>query len=224
MQAQHDHNSGAEANRTTDPVAQDGDRGLDVADDDNARPLKRKRRDMKACASCRRSKVKCDGNRPCGRCANGGVECIYPEVYKDPTTERLESLEQDVLSLKVRIENIPSPVSVPTPGSWQDSWASAPSSVTTNPVDNPIGLLSVHSRTSAQATSSASSQSKNFHVGSSLYETQFGSAPVSGRSGSLEKRRWRAFQWSTKDMPNVVARGLVSEQQAQIWFQSYVVN
>lgn len=223
MQAQHDRNSGAGANRTPGHVPQDGDGGLDGADDANARPLKRKRRDMKACASCRRSKVKCDGNRPCRRCANASVECIYPEVYKDPTTERLESLEQDVLSLKIKMENIPSPASVPTPVSWQDSWASAPSSVTTNPVDNPMALLSVHSRTSAQATTSAFSQSKNFLVGSSLYETQLGSTLVSGRSGSLEKKRWRAFQWPAKDLPNVVARGLVSEQQAQTWFQSYVV-
>lgn len=220
MQASHDPRTGTGTSQPSGSGSQDGGRALDGRDSEDSRPLKRKRRDMKACASCRRSKVKCDGNRPCRRCANSNTDCIYPEVYKDPTTEKLESLEREVLSLKSRMENVQSPASDATPSSWQDSWASAPSSVTTNPVDNPMAMLSIQSGTPARPTTGALLESDNLRLGSSIFQNQFMPTSVSQRSEPLPKKRWRAFQWQAKDIPNVVVRGIVSEQQAQIWFQS----
>lgn len=72
-------------------------------------PATKKRRIPKACASCRRSKLRCDERRPCSRCVNAGAECIYHAKPKDPLSERLEDLEAQLSGLQGRL-NAASPM------------------------------------------------------------------------------------------------------------------
>ncbi|OCL09622.1 hypothetical protein AOQ84DRAFT_403939 [Glonium stellatum] len=119
----------------------------------NSTSQKRKRRDIRACAPCRRSKVKCDGNRPCARCAHNSAGCVYHEVIKDPTTERIEALEAEIRALKSELEGV-------------------------------RGSIDRNSCVSAQDVSSS-------------------------------------FQCRIECVPNAVQKGLVTEQQASSWFQSF---
>lgn len=91
--------------------------------DTNAPPLARKRRIPKACASCRRSKLRCDEQRPCSRCLSTGNACIYFERPKDPMVERFERIENAVSGIQERL-NIhhgqPSPVATHSSISFDD--------------------------------------------------------------------------------------------------------
>lgn len=186
----------------------------------DGRSLKRKRRDMKACASCRRSKVKCDGNKPCTRCATGDIQCVYPDVYKDPTTERLESLEREVLSLKSQLKAIQSQTSATSPGSCKESWGPTTVRISTGAVGNPIAIPSIRGTRTTLPIQDESMSPESFSLGCSNFFHQLGQTPL--ELGWAAKKGWRAFQRQEKDLPHVVARGLVSEQQASNWFQSYV--
>ncbi|KAL1876342.1 hypothetical protein VTK73DRAFT_9585 [Phialemonium thermophilum] len=67
-------------------------------------PVKaRKKRIPKACGSCRLSKVKCDGQRPCSRCRNLKKTCTFVERPRDPRDSKIELLENEVESLKARL-------------------------------------------------------------------------------------------------------------------------
>ncbi|KAF2637593.1 hypothetical protein P280DRAFT_407200 [Massarina eburnea CBS 473.64] len=63
----------------------------------------RKRRAINACTSCRVSKVRCDGQRPCKRCRRNDVECQYLDAVKDANVLRIEKLEEVVESLRVAL-------------------------------------------------------------------------------------------------------------------------
>ncbi|KAL2022652.1 hypothetical protein VTK56DRAFT_4996 [Thermocarpiscus australiensis] len=78
----------------------------------------RKKRIPKACGSCRVSKVKCDGLRPCSRCRSLRKVCEFVERPKDPYEAKMEALEKEVESLKAQL-NAPSiSNSLPSPRSW----------------------------------------------------------------------------------------------------------
>ncbi|KAF2702978.1 hypothetical protein K504DRAFT_485987 [Pleomassaria siparia CBS 279.74] len=65
----------------------------------------RKRRAINACVSCRVSKVKCDGQRPaCQRCIKNEAHCQYHDAVKDPTTLRIENLEEEVNILRAGLD------------------------------------------------------------------------------------------------------------------------
>ncbi|KAF2015165.1 hypothetical protein BU24DRAFT_442242 [Aaosphaeria arxii CBS 175.79] len=64
----------------------------------------RKRRAINACTTCRASKVRCDGSRPCQRCARNNTDCVYYDGAKDPTLMRVEKLEAEVNALKTGLE------------------------------------------------------------------------------------------------------------------------
>lgn len=67
-------------------------------------PPAKKRRIPKACAACRKSKVRCDEKRPCTRCVQTATTCTWHERLKDPTEERLEVLEHAVAGLNQRLD------------------------------------------------------------------------------------------------------------------------
>jgi hypothetical protein len=193
----------------------------------NRRAPKRKRRDMRACAPCRRSKVKCDGNRPCSRCANSGSHgtlCVYPEVYKDPTTERLESLELEVSSLRTKMENLQT---VTTPSSGHDSSLSSSVDQTTTALSGQSGSLNTTLSTSPSnyrsgfphVQSTVTNSPDSFGTGSSSFPDQF--SPGFRQNESFVKRKWRAFKVQAQDSPHAVARGFVSHQLAFHWYQSF---
>lgn len=184
----------------------------------DGRPPKRKRRDMRACASCRRSKVKCDGNKPCTRCSTANTLCMYPDIFKDPTTERLESLEREVHLLKSQLETVQSHTSAPTPGSGRESWGHTTVCVSTGIVDSPLVMPSIQGTQTTLPAQDESVSPESFSLGSSAFINHFGQANL---GLGVTKKGWRAFQRQDSDMPNVVARGIISEQQASSWFQSF---
>ncbi|KAJ5760588.1 transcriptional regulator family: Fungal Specific TF [Penicillium odoratum] len=65
-----------------------------------------KKRIPKACSACRQSKVKCDGDRPCGRCQKIDKQCIFFEIPKDPVSERLEGVESEVQYLRRQLDDM----------------------------------------------------------------------------------------------------------------------
>ncbi|KAF9891423.1 hypothetical protein FE257_004279 [Aspergillus nanangensis] len=74
------------------------------------RPPQNRRRVWRACESCRKKKVKCDGEDPCKPCSGYGIACTYPETARgsgvvasspsaDVFSSRLRSLEEMVAKL-----------------------------------------------------------------------------------------------------------------------------
>lgn len=63
----------------------------------------RKRRAINACANCRTSKVRCDGNRPCQRCDRNDVACQYFDAVKDENVLRIERLEAEMAALRQQL-------------------------------------------------------------------------------------------------------------------------
>jgi hypothetical protein len=177
-------------------------------------PPKRRRKDIRACGACRRSKVKCNGDKPCARCARNQSDCVYLEVAKDPTTERVESLEAEVLYLKSSLKQVQSSLagSAPVSGSHQGLsrtlWGAAP----------PPGLrmneafadqlrldhLSENGSSPLEFSSAASVRYDDAR-GFGHRSTQGGWTPVS--------------PLRTRPHLNVVQKGFVTEQQASIWFR-----
>jgi hypothetical protein len=45
-----------------------------------------RQRSQRACAPCRKRKIKCDGNQPCAACSGYGYECVYPEKETSTTS------------------------------------------------------------------------------------------------------------------------------------------
>ena len=66
---------------------------------------------------------------------------LYPDVYKNPTTERLKSLEREVLSLKSRLKTVQSQTSAPTPSSCRESWDPTAIGISTGSVGSPLAML-----------------------------------------------------------------------------------
>ncbi|KAH7065892.1 hypothetical protein BKA63DRAFT_558116 [Paraphoma chrysanthemicola] len=64
----------------------------------------RKRRAINACTSCRASKVRCDGKRPCQRCERNDADCQYSsETARDETVLRIEKLEAEIVTLRQEV-------------------------------------------------------------------------------------------------------------------------
>lgn len=75
-----------------------------VSGDESEPSAIKRRRVPKACAACRKSKVRCDERRPCSRCVNTRTECIYFAKPRDPMAERVETLEAHVVALSRRMD------------------------------------------------------------------------------------------------------------------------
>ncbi|PTU23658.1 hypothetical protein P175DRAFT_0468353 [Aspergillus ochraceoroseus IBT 24754] len=59
----------------------------------------------KACSTCRQSKVKCDGKRPCTRCEKLKKQCTFFKTPKDPVMERLKVVESEVHRLQEQLND-----------------------------------------------------------------------------------------------------------------------
>ncbi|KAF2160165.1 hypothetical protein M409DRAFT_29461 [Zasmidium cellare ATCC 36951] len=107
------------------------------ASDTSSPPLAKKRRTPKACASCRRSKLRCDEQRPCSRCLSTGNTCVYFERPKDPTVERFERIESALSGIQDRLDihyGQPSPVATHSSISFDDDSLSSTRAVISRPV------------------------------------------------------------------------------------------
>lgn len=78
-----------------------------------------KKKSSRACAPCRKRKVKCNGQQPCDRCSKTEAACVYdkPQQKKDtpkPISEnhepRLKALEQFLKQFSIILDkNEPEP-------------------------------------------------------------------------------------------------------------------
>lgn len=74
-------------------------------------PVQKKRdRVSKACQFCRKKKIKCDGNQPCGNCSSANSECIYPsESERKPRSKKAKpSKSQSISDLDNRLARLES--------------------------------------------------------------------------------------------------------------------
>ena len=71
----------------------------------------RKRRAINACVSCRTSKVRCDGKRPCHRCERNDAICQYHDAVRhdDEGTLRIDRLEAAVAALRHEMSQFEGP-------------------------------------------------------------------------------------------------------------------
>jgi len=206
----------------------------DAAETDNNGPAptkrRRARRDMRACVSCRKSKVRCDGNKPCQRCARSRAECLYPHVIKDPTTERIEKLEAEVRMLKAGgYQSFPKPpvagaspgsVHCPTDASSSVAGQIAPSVLSPATAD----LQAVEGRLGSVPTPILAAQYVVSPPSARFSQTESPSYREPGFTvdAVVSRSKWRAFQHRTLETRNAVRRGIVDESQAVFWFKSYV--
>ncbi|KAJ5536982.1 hypothetical protein N7513_010168, partial [Penicillium frequentans] len=54
----------------------------------------------------KRIPVRCDGDRPCGRCQKIDKQCVFFEIPKDPVSERLEGVESEVQYLRRQLDEM----------------------------------------------------------------------------------------------------------------------
>lgn len=97
----------------------------------------KRRRIPKACGACRRSKVRCDEQRPCGRCRASSLECLYVERPPDPVAERFERLENAISGLQARLDSR----GPPTPEATQSANSTDSESARPGPA-GPAGVSS----------------------------------------------------------------------------------
>ncbi|GKZ74293.1 hypothetical protein AnigIFM60653_009914 [Aspergillus niger] len=72
-----------------------------MAEPRSSEPTKKRRRPALACAECRRRKVKCDRDNPCGQCtAHGQATCTYigqDHALPGPSVQQAQPLQQPVV-------------------------------------------------------------------------------------------------------------------------------
>lgn len=68
---------------------------------------KKRERVAKACAQCRRKKIKCNGLNPCNHCKLQQLQCVYerPKI-RQPRTKKNEKVAERLLSLETMIAEI----------------------------------------------------------------------------------------------------------------------
>jgi len=154
----------------------------------------RKRRAINACAACRSSKVRCDGDRPCQRCTRNNAECEYHDSEKDSAINRIGSLEAEVFALRAGLDAV------------QNNAASAPQ------VDAP------HTPMSGQSTANFSFVPINSSVSTSefhMFSNHGTSMPSFSHSTQVVISRGSTC--------SAVQNGIITWEQASAWFERNVI-
>ncbi|KIY67354.1 hypothetical protein CYLTODRAFT_353365 [Cylindrobasidium torrendii FP15055 ss-10] len=79
------------------------------ADEDDGKAVLQRRRVWRACESCRRKKVKCDGKEPvCGQCSASSLECNWLQTKDRAALSRqyVQELEARVIEYEAIIKNV----------------------------------------------------------------------------------------------------------------------
>lgn len=110
-------------NTSTGPVASAGASAPPPARPSSAGPQKIRRRNRKiaSCLECRRRKLKCDHQNPCGNCAKNHRDCLFiaPAVDSE-SRRRLAAVKDQVQNLETGLGRAP-PNQKPPVGLWQPS-------------------------------------------------------------------------------------------------------
>ncbi|KAH6853128.1 hypothetical protein B0I37DRAFT_783 [Chaetomium sp. MPI-CAGE-AT-0009] len=181
----------------------------------------RKKRIQKACGSCRTSKVKCDGLRPCSRCRTLLKMCEFAERPRDP---KMDALEKEIESLKAQLSTPSNPLSNSGPGVGQItagppmSYTNLPSTLpplrrTPSSAESPGGFAGV----TAPIPESAGL------VGAAHLHTAGTGTSVTGSTGS-QKRSRAHFEAGTPPMiPEIdpISAGLITAEAAESYFSTF---
>ncbi|KAJ6440115.1 C6 zinc finger domain-containingprotein [Purpureocillium lavendulum] len=161
----------------------------------------RKRRIPTACGSCRYSKAKCDGKRPCSRKA-----CAFEERPKDAQQIRIDLLEAQLGSLKAQLQS-QSPTSHVT--ATRDERVGPLASLQP---DESHGSANTLGRPAISPLSAATALDAT-----NLQNPSFGSP----ESAFIPPRRASHFDVVTVSLPDFVDVGLLSPEQARVYFEAF---
>ncbi|RAH63829.1 putative C6 transcription factor [Aspergillus aculeatinus CBS 121060] len=195
-----------------------------------------KKRIPKACSACRQSKVRCDGKRPCSRCKRSYKQCIFYEVPKDPTTERLENVESEVQRLRAQIEAMGeifrlSTQQLPPEGLGQVQHAQGQfvDQHRAYPAEAPF-LTSNHAASHSggmSMLSAAATSALNSERGSELHPQRGLPSSSQIRSAMDEetvrpvKRKRSGFEVKEEPISDFVSQGLMTADQAVACFRTF---
>jgi len=152
----------------------------------------KKARIPKACAACRKSKVRCDLQRPCSRCVQSATTCTWHVKTRSAVDERLERVEQAIWALNRRLED--------------QETISRQSREESGPVTDRAGAIR-DSTTSVDAVETALERPAG--------ESSRSALPALSRpnNASILIRKPACL--------DVVSSGLISDLDAQIWFNTF---
>lgn len=168
-------------------------------------PSGKKRRIPKACAACRRTKLRCDESRPCSRCYKAGIECIYFQKPKDPTIERLEYVEHELSRLRGQMSSTSSHTQQTSPltetlTEFRDSGLAINQADSFSWVGDQFVSHSQHSLREGTADVDSSTKTSVPHT----------------EGGNLVQ-----FSIRKPSDADVVSKGAVSESDARTWFSAF---
>ncbi|KAH8803720.1 C6 zinc finger domain protein [Xylogone sp. PMI_703] len=187
-------------------------------------PSSHKRRIPKACAACRTSKVRCDGGKPCLRCRSAKVHCDYIKPPTDVVTERLERLEEQICYLSNRVTDVSTTVAVLQMP--QRHQAQQPQPLQQKPSDK-AGDVVLSPGSEIEFTEefhTASLTSRNTHTNVQQNDVlTTACSPNRDYYSVLPSSRPRRsdFEIRVKPSVDVVARGLISYEEAHIYFETF---
>ncbi|KAE9362899.1 hypothetical protein N431DRAFT_424290 [Stipitochalara longipes BDJ] len=187
-------------------------------------PAAKKRRIPKACTACRRSKLKCDGGKPCSRCRTTNLYCDFIKPITDPVTEKISQLEAQMEALRNRVPDTTTAVTLlelqhqvnqrtqmenrasPTyPHHFQQQQLGG------NDYTSPVSMsVSTHSHPSQPQPENAFSQAQTFQQSP---RTEYGLNSLKRKRGDFELNAERSV--------DVVAKGLISLSDAEVYFGAF---
>ncbi|PYH82143.1 C6 zinc finger domain protein [Aspergillus uvarum CBS 121591] len=195
-----------------------------------------KKRIPKACSACRQSKVRCDGKRPCSRCKRSCKPCIFYEIPKDPTTERLETVESEVQRLRAQIEAMAELLRLSTQQSQAEGLgqvqhaqsqfmeqhraypAEAAFPAPNHAVSDPGGIPMLF----AAATSALNSErGSEFHPQRGLSASSQSPSVMDTETARPFKRKRSGFEVKEEPILDFVSKGLMTADQAIACFRTF---
>ncbi|KAK2755732.1 hypothetical protein FQN54_005882 [Arachnomyces sp. PD_36] len=190
-----------------------------------------KKRIPKACSSCRQSKVKCDGQRPCSRCGTLGKECIFFQVPKDPIAERFENLELEVQRLNEQLASIQQSFRGPHLANTDSSQDVARQSHQSSPLASTgledLGVVSAPACQESQGNLIPSGDFSTTNSSGTLptpmqnqISIQSLLQPGDGKQPS-RKRSYSEFELQEEPISDIVSKGLVTIDRALFFFNTF---
>ncbi|CAI6033450.1 hypothetical protein V2G26_001407 [Clonostachys chloroleuca] len=181
-------------------------------------PKIRKKRIPKACGSCRQSKVKCDGQRPCSRCRSLKKVCVFTEPPKDEQERKIENLEKELDSLRAQIQVYQQTIEV-----QHDTAFSIPGPSSAPPMDVPVpqmqppgGSLLASSGAFSTTRSPVEFNRSQLQQNNSSPSTTFQSCGT-----STGKRKRSHFEIEPIVAPDFASMGLISMEEAESYFATF---
>ncbi|PYI25734.1 C6 zinc finger domain protein [Aspergillus indologenus CBS 114.80] len=179
-----------------------------------------KKRIPKACSACRLSKVRCDGKRPCSRCKRSCKQCIFYEAPKDPTTERLETVESEVQRLRAQIEAMGELLRLSTQQFQAEEQVQhaqafpAPNHAASDPGGMPMLF--------AAATSALSPErGSEFHPQRGLSASSQIPSAMDTETARPFKRKRSGFEVKEEPILDFISKGLMTADQAVACFRTF---